>query len=54
MMRAAGVISILGLVNRILVAAANHVRKGLVAIVRRTLVIIPEVDGLRRTASESQ
>ena len=48
-----GVISIFGIVNRILVPAANHVRKGLVAIVGRTLLVIPEIDGLERIASES-
>ena len=37
--------------NRILTAVANHVRKGLVAVVGRTLLNIPECDGLGRIVS---
>jgi len=43
MMRA---ISTFGVFNRILVAGTNHVRKGLVTVVGRTLHIIPERDGV--------
>jgi len=39
MMRA---ISAFGIVNQILVAGANHLKKGLVTVVRRTLHIIPD------------
>lgn len=43
-----------GVGNRILVAVANHVRKGLVAVGGRTLLNIPECDGLGRIESECQ
>ena len=39
-------------VNRILVAGADHLRKGLVVVVGRTLNTIPERDELGRIASE--
>jgi hypothetical protein len=48
------VVSIFGVVNRILVAAANHVRKRPLAIAGKTLLSIPELDGLGRIASEFQ
>jgi hypothetical protein len=46
------VISVFGVVDRIFVASANHVRKGSVAVGGRTLQIIPEGDRLERLANE--
>ena len=48
------VISTFRVVNQILVAGADHLRKGLVAVVGRTFNLIPEHDELGRIASECQ
>ena len=48
------VISTFRVVNQIFVAGADHLRKGLVAVVGRTFNIIPERDELGRIASECQ